>query len=74
MARGRCRSDLFCGLRAQRHPATVLVCIHGKSATNAVIKANGVLCVNWLQAEQEKLSQAFAGIGRHSDAGALRAA
>jgi flavin reductase (DIM6/NTAB) family NADH-FMN oxidoreductase RutF len=44
-------------------PAMVLVCIHGKSATNAAIKANGVLCVNSLQAEQRELSQAFAGVG-----------
>jgi flavin reductase (DIM6/NTAB) family NADH-FMN oxidoreductase RutF len=44
-------------------PAMVLVCIHGKSATNTAIKANRVLCVNSLQAEQKNLSQAFAGIG-----------
>jgi flavin reductase (NADH)/flavin reductase/chlorophenol-4-monooxygenase component 1 len=44
-------------------PAMVLVCIHGKSAANAAIKTNGVLCVNSLQAEQRELSQAFAGIG-----------
>ena len=50
-----------CALRDE--PAMVLVCIHGKSATNAAIKANRVLCVNSLQAEQRNLSQAFAGIG-----------
>lgn len=44
-------------------PAMLLVCVHGKSATNAAIKANGVLCVNCLQADQKDLSQAFAGIG-----------
>lgn len=44
-------------------PAMVLVCIHGKSATNAAIKRNRVLCVNSLQAEQRNLSQAFAGVG-----------
>ena len=44
-------------------PAMVLVCIHGRSATNTAIKANRVLCVNSLQAEQTNLSQAFAGIG-----------
>jgi flavin reductase len=44
-------------------PAMVLACIHGKNATNAAIKANGVFCVNSLQAEQKDLSQAFAGIG-----------
>jgi flavin reductase (NADH)/flavin reductase/chlorophenol-4-monooxygenase component 1 len=44
-------------------PAMVLVCIHGKSATNAAIKANRVFCVNSLQADQRNLSQAFAGVG-----------
>jgi len=44
-------------------PAMLLVCVHGKSATNMAIKTNGVLCVNCLQAEQTELSQAFAGIG-----------
>jgi flavin reductase (NADH)/flavin reductase/chlorophenol-4-monooxygenase component 1 len=44
-------------------PPMVLVCIHGKSATNAAIKANRVFCVNSLQADQRNLSQAFAGIG-----------
>src|SRR4051794_15343350 len=31
-------------------PPTILVCINRKSYSNALIKANGVLCVNWLQA------------------------
>lgn len=44
-------------------PATLAVCIHTKSGANSVIKANGVLSVNCLQAEQRELSQAFAGIG-----------
>jgi flavin reductase (NADH)/flavin reductase/chlorophenol-4-monooxygenase component 1 len=44
-------------------PAMVLICIHGKSATNSAIKSNRVLCVNSLQAEQRYLSQAFAGVG-----------
>src|SRR5215510_6680499 len=30
-------------------PATVLVCVHGKSATNTAIKKNGILCVNCLR-------------------------
>ena len=33
-------------------PPMVMVCINGKSATNAAIKSNQVLCVNSLQAEQ----------------------
>ena len=44
-------------------PAMVLVCVHGKSATNTAIKSNRNLCVNCLQSRQSDLSQAFAGIG-----------
>ncbi len=44
-------------------PAMTLICVHSKSATNDAIKANGVFCVNCLQAGQQNLSQAFAGIG-----------
>ena len=44
-------------------PAMILVCVHGKSATNAVIKANRNLCVNCLKSGQSDLSQAFAGVG-----------
>lgn len=44
-------------------PAMVLACVHGKSTANAVIKTNGVLCVNCLRSDQRSLSQAFAGIG-----------
>jgi flavin reductase (DIM6/NTAB) family NADH-FMN oxidoreductase RutF len=44
-------------------PATILVCVNRKSYSNAVIKANGVLCVNWLQAGHAQLSQVFAGAG-----------
>jgi len=45
-------------------PPTVMVCINRKSAANAVIKANGVLCISSLGAEQVELSQMFAGVGR----------
>jgi flavin reductase (NADH)/flavin reductase/chlorophenol-4-monooxygenase component 1 len=41
----------------------VLVCINRRSFANAVIKANGVLSVNWLCAEQIGVSQLFAGAG-----------
>jgi flavin reductase (NADH)/flavin reductase/chlorophenol-4-monooxygenase component 1 len=44
-------------------PPTVMVCVNRKSAANAVIKANGVLCVNSLGAEQVDLSNLFAGVG-----------
>lgn len=45
-------------------PPTIMVCINRKSAANAIIKANGVLCVNGLGAGQLELSMRFAGVGR----------
>ena len=45
-------------------PPTILVCVNRKSAANGVIKANGVLCVSSLGADQVALSQMFAGVGK----------
>ena len=45
-------------------PPTIMVCVNRKSAANPIIKANGVLCVSSLGAEQVELSQMFAGVGR----------
>ena len=45
-------------------PPTIMVCVNRKSAANSIIKANGVLCVNSLGADQVELSQLFAGAGR----------
>ena len=45
-------------------PPTIMVCVNRKSAANATIKANGVLCVSSLGADQVELSQLFAGVGR----------
>ncbi|WP_237182354.1 flavin reductase [Roseomonas marmotae] len=42
-------------------PATVLVCVNRNSDNNAIIKANGVLCVNVLSAGQQEVSNVFAG-------------
>jgi len=44
-------------------PPTVLVCVNRSSFANGVIKANGILTVNWLSADQSELSQLFAGVG-----------
>jgi flavin reductase (DIM6/NTAB) family NADH-FMN oxidoreductase RutF len=44
-------------------PPTILVCVNRNSFTNGVIKANGILTVNWLSADQSELSQLFAGLG-----------
>jgi flavin reductase len=53
-------------------PPTVLVCINRASASNACLKANGVLCVNVLAAHHAALSERFAdrssrASGRFSD-------
>ena len=45
-------------------PPTIMVCVNRKSAANAVIKANGVLCVSSLGVDQVGLSQIFAAVGR----------
>ncbi len=42
-------------------PPTLLICLNRASRTNRLIKANGVLAVNTLRAEQHELSRAFAG-------------
>jgi flavin reductase (DIM6/NTAB) family NADH-FMN oxidoreductase RutF len=44
-------------------PATVLVCVNRRSYANSVIKANGVLCVNWLGSAHADISQLFSGVG-----------
>jgi flavin reductase (NADH)/flavin reductase/chlorophenol-4-monooxygenase component 1 len=44
-------------------PPTVLFCINRRSAANGVIKANGVISINWLHASQTAVSQLFAGSG-----------
>jgi flavin reductase len=41
-------------------PPTVLVCINRRSASNSLLKANGVLCVNVLAARHAALSRHFA--------------
>lgn len=43
-------------------PATLLVCINRNSTQIGAIKANGVLCVNVLTAEQKEISNVFAGL------------
>lgn len=45
-------------------PPTIMVCVNRRSAANAIIRANGVLCVSSLGADQVELSQMFAGVGR----------
>jgi flavin reductase len=42
-------------------PPMLAICMNRRSAQNAVVKANGVLCVNTLAAEQQELSAVFSG-------------
>ncbi len=42
-------------------PPTLLLCVNRTSDSHEPLKANGVLCVNTLSAEQEELSGIFAG-------------
>lgn len=42
-------------------PPTLLVCVNRGSDSNPAVKANGVLCVNTLAANQQDLSPMFAG-------------
>jgi chlorophenol-4-monooxygenase component 1 len=44
-------------------PSTLVACVSRKSAANAIIKTNGVLCINCLPAARTDLSQLFAGVG-----------
>ncbi|QBQ99850.1 flavin reductase [Paraburkholderia pallida] len=44
-------------------PPTILFCVNQRSAANSVIKSNGLLSVNWLQAQQADVSQLFSGVG-----------
>jgi flavin reductase len=43
-------------------PPTLLVCLNRTSQMNALVKANAVLCVNVLGAQQQELSRVFAGL------------
>lgn len=43
-------------------PPTLLVCLNRASGTYAVFAANGVLCVNILNADQERIGRVFAGL------------
>ena len=44
-------------------PPTVLICLNRTGRLNAVLRANGVFCVNTLVAGDEALAGVFAGVG-----------
>lgn len=44
-------------------PPTVLICLNQTGRLNAILRANGVFCVNTLVAGDETLAGVFAGVG-----------
>lgn len=44
-------------------PPTILFCVNRTSASNRLIKENGLVSVNWLNSRQKDVSQLFAGVG-----------
>ena len=42
-------------------PATLLVCLNRRSRANAILRENGVFCVNTLRADEEEIADRFAG-------------
>jgi flavin reductase len=60
---GRCGFTASAVCSVTDDPPTLLVCMNRGSDLNAKFKANGVLCVNTLNARQEVLSNLFAGYG-----------
>jgi len=59
---GRCGITATAVCSVTDTPPTLLVCVNRNSALNAVIKANGRLCVNVLASEHEDVARHFAGI------------
>lgn len=43
-------------------PATVLVCVNRNSASNAIFKQNGTMCINVCASEHQEMSMHFAGM------------
>jgi flavin reductase len=42
-------------------PATLLICLNRRSQANAILRENGVFCVNTLRAHSEEIADVFAG-------------
>jgi len=45
-------------------PPLLLVCIHGQSPVEAVLRENRVFCVNLLGSQQQRVAEVFAGLHR----------
>jgi flavin reductase len=60
-----CTASAVCGVTDE--PPTLLVCINRSSRNNAAFRANGKLCVNILNAEQQALAAHFSSSARPID-------
>ncbi|WP_035060188.1 4-hydroxyphenylacetate 3-monooxygenase, reductase component [Andreprevotia chitinilytica] len=59
---GRCGITATAVCSVTDSPPTVLACINRNSAMNPVFKANGRMCINVLNGEQEIVARHFAGM------------
>ncbi|MFI0448836.1 flavin reductase [Actinomadura sp. 6N118] len=59
---GRCGVTVSAVCSVTDDPPTVLVCLNRKSAMHDVFKANGRVCVNVLDGDQQELAMHFAGV------------
>jgi flavin reductase len=71
---GRCGFTASAVCSVTDEPPTLLVCMNRGGDLNAKFKANGVLCVNTLNAGQQALSDSFAGYGEPDMAARFAAA
>ncbi len=63
---GRCGLTATAVCPVTDTPPMVMICINKNSATNAIFKENGALCVNILGEAQEQLARHFAGLTKVS--------
>lgn len=59
---GRCGITATAVCSVTDTPPTVIVCLNAKSAMNPVFQANGKLCINILNHQQEEMARHFAGM------------
>lgn len=59
---GRCGTTVTAVSSVTDTPATLLVCVNRTSASNPILRSNGVLCVNVLPWGQMDLAKTFAGM------------
>lgn len=62
-AAGRCGFTASAVCSVTDDPPTLLVCVNRSNDSHAILRQNGVLCVNTLTASQQHISPLFAGVG-----------